>query len=155
MRRFRIAIGSLLVISAGLVFVWVYLVIQPIQRMPVYVMVPTNGAAISPVFGTNIISVQTPYADVTDKLVTERDIDQIRKAIPWTKTSGLFYRPWAIDVYSSNNVEATFYRGNKPTRVHLVRTNADWEVEYISTGGQDIYPPVPSLADKINQWLPF
>ena len=156
--RFIIVVAAAIVVGLATV---VSHLLPSIQNMPVYIQVPTNPPpAWVAVLGSNTnFFASVPYAQATDKQVSELDVDQIKRAIPWMKTVGRFYRPDSIAIESSKEAEALFWRASKPLRVSLTKTDNSWIVKEIHTGGQVDFVKSPSswgrFWNKVSNALPF
>jgi hypothetical protein len=125
--------------------------------MPVFVSVRTNPPPqLAGVLGNHSnCFVSIPYAHAADKLVTPSDLDQIKQALPWSKTAGRLFRPVALVIDSPTEAHAEFWRRRKPLRVTLFKTGELWRVEGVYRGGQVDFLTPPGFLDKSADKLPF
>jgi hypothetical protein len=137
--------------------------ISPIQGMKVYVEVPTNAPAwviaeattneSMKQLATNTWSTTIPFESGTNRFVSENDIVQMKQAIPWNKTILHLYFPERIVVESQTRARAEFSRQHMGLRVHLEKTDAIWQVEYIRPYKWELAGP-PNLQQRIAELLP-
>jgi hypothetical protein len=146
-------------VAGGLLagFILFSLADNPIQSAPVYVRVRTNPPPqIVALLGSNTIySVSVPLAQVNQPPVTDADVLKIKRAIPWSKTVGRLYLPSEIEITSSSEAEAHFWRRRKPMTVTLVKTGEVWRIEWIGSGGHVDSATPPGVLDGISNALPF
>lgn len=103
---------------------------------------------------TNNPSIQVQYSQLKDKPVSENDIELIKAAIPWTQTTLHLYRISEIDILSSTDAEAMFWRGKRMLIMPFKKNNNVWSVDGIAGGIPEFDSP-PGFWDKINSALPF
>ena len=125
--------------------------------LPVFVSVRTNPP---PQFAAALANnsnyfVSIPYLQAADKLVTPSDLEQIKQAIPWSKTVGRLFRPVALVIESPTEAKAEFWRRRKPLHVTVIKTGGVWRVEYVGRGGQVDFITPPGFLDKMADKLPF
>jgi hypothetical protein len=133
-----------------------------IQNMPVYVrlsampappeLLPMLRGKARPLSFRPLVLFQ----NATNPPVSKFDLEQIKRAIPTSKTIARLYRPNRItlEVESSSHAEAEFWRGRRPLFVSLIKTNETWQVERIYSAQYDFATP-GTLWERISEALPF
>lgn len=161
-KKFIPALCILVVGSFGLALLIVTF-IYPIKDMKVYVIVPTNappwvfaaaatnGSMMSAT--TNEWTTEIPFNDATNKFISETDITQIKRAIPWHKTILHVYLPKDIVVESPTRAYAEFSRQHIRLDVHLKKDDNSWHVDYVSSSKWELIGP-PNLQERIAESLP-
>lgn len=156
---------ALCVLAVGILGLGLFVLtfVQPIQGMKVYVEAPTNAPAwviaeastneSMKELATNSWTTQIPFADATNKFVSETDIFQIKQAIPWSKTILHFYVPEAVVVESPTSAYAEFWRQHLFLYVHLKKEGGSWNVSSISSGTADLIGP-PNWKQRVAASLP-
>jgi hypothetical protein len=139
--------------------------IRPIESMPVYVDQPTNAppwvfAAAAKYNTTNQILISTngwmtwvPFEDATNKFISETEIAQIKRAIPWNKTLLHLYLPDAVVIESPTNAHAEFRRQHIFLFVHLKKEDNSWHVKSIDSSTGELTGP-PDWKQRIAASLP-
>jgi hypothetical protein len=127
-----------------------------IQDAAVDVMVPTNPPPIAVAAGSSRWFVDVPYSQVTNKPVSVVDIKQIKAAVPWSKTTLIFYQVSHIVIDSPTEARVEFWRGRKFVDVSLEKTDGVWNVKGgIHAHTVTEFATPPGFWEKINEALPF
>ncbi len=133
-----------------------------IQGMKVFVETPTNAPPFVLATAdstTNILIpknnwiVDIPFNEATNKFISETDIEQIKKAIPWHKMILHLYLPKEIVVETPTEAYAEFSRQHIGLRVRLVKRDNLWQVEDIRSFEWELAGP-PNLHERIAESLP-
>lgn len=126
-----------------------------ISNAPVYVCTPTNlPPPFASIVGTNI-HVALPYAQAPNKLVTPKDITEIRKCLPAWRTCAWFYRPTGITVDSPEEAHVDFWRRRMPLSIQIIKKDGAWKLERIQKGGQVCFSNPPDFWDEVSNRLPY
>jgi hypothetical protein len=130
-----------------------------LDQMPAYGIAVTNAPpAWTGAFGTNTtIRMVVPYGQVTNKPVSESEIEKVKVIVPTTRTTLRLYQPYRIVVESPTEMTFEFTRARRGVSIWLEKTNGVWSVQDIHThlSKYGSHSPPLSFWDKLNDALPF